>query len=597
MTGVSSNERPMVHTPSPIKVILAVGTYDGGVASYEMDLQSDTTTNSSTPTSNNETTKRNKLQLIFASPIHQGSVRSLMVTAINNNSNVNNNNSNATKKNKDNYRDTKSDQNESHIAIPNKYILVSTGYDEMMKIHDYSKHVTCNGELRLPTQYGTPTCSSFAPPYRHPSTLSTAATTTPTLTNHSTHCLIGFIGSTEHSTSATAGAGKVGNTKTGGSLVIYKKRDWSVQHVLHGHEGGGISSIAVHPTGKLALSGGINDGKLKVWDLQRGRLSYTSTIQPKRRSVTPSSSTTDQHQQRKHPKEYDAIVCIVWSEAGDCYGYCYGNHITVQHVETGKDLLDVELPSKVNQICFIDGNEGLFVAAACNDGSLPVLAIENISTTLSKENDIERRAIMAIEPVDGPIAGEERFKCIQSIIGYYVATANSAGVVSVMNLQGAVNMITSPSVIDDIENDDVDDNIVDEGEGESDVEDDDDDDDDDNSDKELAVDFIDSVQVGNGARITCLVAWATPMLPGATDDITGLDKEQAMSVEEHIDNESDVDNNLNKKKRPMKSPTLKKGNDRHTIVELDSEALNKARALVVQAKKIQQKKHAKRMKK
>ena len=538
----------------PIKVLLAVGTYDGGVASYEMELD----------LSQEEHRNSSKLSMIFASPIHQGSVRSLMVAATNSSvGSSNSNNSSTTNKKKQ----PKSSQNDddthletsspSSASIPS-FLLVSSGYDEMIKIHDYRKHTTCNGEIRLPTQYGTPNCSSFAPPYSNRSNRHGPIPA-------STHCLIGFIGGIENTAEMTAGKTPSASAGggTGGSLVIYKKRDWSVQHVLRGHEGGGVGCIAVHPTGKLALSGGINDGKIKVWDLQRGRLAYTNSIQPKK---ALSSSK----------KEYDAVVSIVWSDDGECYGYCYGSHITVQHVSTGRDLLDVELPSKVNQICFIHGTEGTFVAAACNDGSLPVLAIESILA--SQPDDPERRAIMAIEPVDGPIAGEERFKCIQSICGYYVATANSAGVVSVMNLSGAVNMIMSPSSASAADNEEDDeDNDEDEDLG-------DDDDDDDESEQELAVDIIDSVQIGNGARITCLIAWTTPLSDVASNPSNDLINIE--NVEEEVNNDM-RDQGRNKNKRSLVPDN---------VVELDSEALSRARALVSQAKKIQQKKNAKRMK-
>ena len=554
-----------------VKVLIAVGTYDGGVASYEMDLDvSEHTTSASINA---------KLQMIFASPVHQGSVRSLMAAATNSNTSNNNSNNkitdNQSKRSKSsrNEHDSTVKPTSSTTASSPPFILVSSGYDEMIKIHDYRKHTTCNGEIRLPTQYGTPNCSSFAPPYNN----------SPNGSNSSTHCLIGFVGGIENTTDVTAGktlSASVGGS--GGSLVIYKKRDWSVQHVLRGHEGGGIGSVAVHPSGKLALSGGMNDGKIKVWDLQRGRLAYTNSIQPKKVLQFKSSSSSSK-------KEYDAIVCIVWANNGECYGYCYGNHITVQHVSTGRDLLDVELPSKVNQICFINGTEGTFVAAACNDGSLPVLAIESIaSASSSKPDDQERRAIMAIEPVDGPIAREERFKCIQSIYGYYVATANSAGVVSVMNLGGAVNMITSPSntTIEDDGDDDRDED------DEEDI-DDNEDDDDDESEQELAVDIIDSVQIGNGARITCLVAWTTP-LPDVTSNtgdeplhFENIDGEMNDSIEDHYSNEK----NHNKKKR-----ALVQDNRNTNIVELDPDTLSKARALVSQAKKIQRKKNDKRMK-
>jgi protein MAK11 len=501
-------------TPAPVShVLLAVGTYEGGIAAYEMDLPPGTPSDGSNDSSARTPTR---MQMVFASPIHQGSVRSLSV------------------------------------AEGTKHLLLSTGYDEMMKLHDFSKHRTSCGEIRTPPHLGTPVCSAFAPPY---------------VVGHqaqvpSTHCLIGFSGSNanEDMTGSTAEA-------NGGKLVIYKKRDWSVQHVLNGHEGG-IASISVHPTGKLALTGGINDGKLKLWDLERGRLAYSSIVGGATKSTSTAANTSGGG---RKSKIFESIVSIVWSADGIVYGFCYGSHITVRPVETGIDLLDVELPSKVNQICFIQGKEGLFVAAACNDGSLPVLAVENIDG--KNDASIERRAIMAIEPIDGPVAGVERFKCIQTISGYFVATANSAGVLSVMDLRGAVAMISAPSdtlsSASDNEDGDGDDSEISE--------------DDDDDSKEFAVDIIDSVRIGSGARITCLVAWTA-----ASEEVGTTDPSHTVDEKRPLDD-------------PDKTPTSKKvkrfsSANKHEIVELDSEALEKARLLVSQAKKIQKRKNDRRTK-
>jgi WD40 repeat protein len=481
----------------PFKIIIAAGTYDGGIAGYELNLQQphEEDDNDSQPNEKGG----NRLQIVFASPVHGGSVRSLTVAS----------------------------------STGSSSLLLSTGYDEMLKTHDFGKRLTSSGEVRTPADFGTPVCAAFAPPFGGSSS--------------STHCLVGF----GNSSVPTEGA-----SVTGGKLVIYKKRDWSVVHVLPGHEGG-VATVAVHPTGKLALSGGLQDGKLKLWDLERGRLAFSS----------PTIKAVATHiQGRKH---YDSIDSIVWSHAtGDCYAFCHGSHITVRDVETGKDMLDVDLPSKVNQICLLQGPEGLFVAAACNDGSLPVLAVENVD-----DDKAARRAIMAIEPVDGPVAGEERFKCIQTVTGYYVATANSAGVVSLMNLEGAVRMITSPTAGND-ESDDEEAPVH----AESDASDDDDDD----VEEELAVEIIDSVQLGTGARITCLAAWTCPL------DTADKQEQPVTQTNNTEKRDVSVDSKSNKK--------FKRDNGVTKEVFMDPASLEKARALVSKAKKIQKRKSEKKHK-
>lgn len=174
--SASLSDLSTMPSSNPSLVIVA-GTYDGVLAGWETQDRGG-----------------RSLELTFATPIHQGSIRSLSLAA---------------------------------PSSPDKPgTILSCGYDEELKTHDWSKKLHSSGQVRTPADFGTPTCSAFAPP-----------TTAP-----STHCMLGF---------------------SGGKIVVYKKRDWSIQHVLEGHKGG-VASVAVHPTGRIALTGGMIDGTLKL---------------------------------------------------------------------------------------------------------------------------------------------------------------------------------------------------------------------------------------------------------------------------------------------------------------------------------------------
>ncbi|KAG7094140.1 hypothetical protein E1B28_007752 [Marasmius oreades] len=54
-----------------------------------------------------------------------------------------------------------------------------------------------------------------------------------------------------------------------GTLCLFHARDWRVLRALKGHKGR-VNCIAVHPSGKLALSVG-RDRTLRMWDLMRGK--------------------------------------------------------------------------------------------------------------------------------------------------------------------------------------------------------------------------------------------------------------------------------------------------------------------------------------
>ena len=54
-----------------------------------------------------------------------------------------------------------------------------------------------------------------------------------------------------------------------GTLCLFRARDWAVLRALKGHKGR-VNAIAIHPSGKVALSVG-KDRALRMWDLMRGK--------------------------------------------------------------------------------------------------------------------------------------------------------------------------------------------------------------------------------------------------------------------------------------------------------------------------------------
>ncbi|KAK0501664.1 WD40-repeat-containing domain protein [Armillaria luteobubalina] len=54
-----------------------------------------------------------------------------------------------------------------------------------------------------------------------------------------------------------------------GTLCLFRARDWAVLRSLKGHKGC-VNCVAVHPSGKVALSVG-KDRTLRMWDLMRGK--------------------------------------------------------------------------------------------------------------------------------------------------------------------------------------------------------------------------------------------------------------------------------------------------------------------------------------
>ena len=443
----------------PHNLTIVAGTYDGVLVGW-----------------NNEK-EQEELDMTFAMPAHEGSVRSLSIIPGN-----------------------KKDGG----------IMVSGGFDESLKVY-HLKTKKEMGETKTPQDLGTPVCSEFAPP------------------SDGTHMLVGL---------------------SSGRIAMYKRKDWSVVHVLGGHEGG-VSCISCHPSGKLALSGGIKDGTMRLWDLTKGRLAFVHKL----------SLTTEKNGSKK---PLPRVNSICWSNDGSKYAFCFDKRVTARDALSGKNLVDIELPARPNQICFL-GNDDDCIACACDDGSLPLVGVGESS---DDENGIVR-AVMAIEGVDRVVVGDDRFKCIQRIPSntsqYLVATANSGGVVSIIDLIGAARALATG---EDEEN-----------AGSSDGSDDDSDtstkNSDDSDDMENLAEFMCSVRVGTGARITFLSVWAV--------DKDKDENKSSQNAKKNISDENKITEN-NRKRKPD-----------HAIetVKLDSDEVARARALVSQAKKRQKKKKTK----
>jgi WD40 repeat protein len=634
----------------PKRLVVVVGTYDGVLAGWDTAStpppapasathDDDGMKNSTKRVTDGEdiegrlTRKMNDgkyLKMTFATAAHEGSVRCIDVTSS---------------------ASAIASTSLSTSTASSPYgpgMLLSGGYDESINVYDLQKR-SQNGELRTPADMGSPSCCSFAPPSNRvvvpsasdddddddedddiPKAISNSANARTT----STHAIIG--------TSA-------------GKVVIYKRSDWSVQHVLSGHGTGGVHCLAVHPTGRMALSGGTNDGKLILWDLVKGRLAYVHRIRPtgNRGRSGPGGKDND-------GSRMESINHVAWCGDGTRYAYCHGSRIVARDATTGEDLLDVDMSpncSRVNMVTFVGGDEGMFLAAACDDGGLPVLEVGQLfddddddDDDEGEEDDVDddggrvkkpatRRAIMAIEPVDGVVAGDERFKCIRSVeggSGFLVVTANSGGVVSIMDLEGAVRMMLTPDRYGD-EDDDDDDGRKSSSSKRNKGKDDDEDDQstdssssssDDDEEVEAAVEILDSVRVGSGARITDLAVWSYGGRRN-DDDIDPDDDDDASSREEDGDDTSDDDDegedegkdddegggsvaivaktSVEEKgggKRKMHHPsTTTRGNrgghngrDDNRI-ELDPEAVERARKLVGQAKEHEKRKKRKLSKK
>ncbi|KAI8870299.1 WD40 repeat-like protein [Ramicandelaber brevisporus] len=85
-----------------------------------------------------------------------------------------------------------------------------------------------------------------------------------------------------------------------GEICVWRSKDWECLATLKGHKGS-VNAVTIHPSGKLALSVGV-DKSLRVWNLETGKQASTSRLRQEGIAVVWSaeSETT--------PKQYAVLM-------------------------------------------------------------------------------------------------------------------------------------------------------------------------------------------------------------------------------------------------------------------------------------------------
>lgn len=130
------------------------------------------------------------------------------------------------------------------------------------------------------------------------------------------------------------------------TLCIWRVYDWQCLHVLGGHKLG-INSVAVHPSGKLALSTS-KDNTLKTWNLVHGRCGFT------RRLRGPADK-------------------VLWHQGGEYYLLVVGSELQLYNVaDNNSCAASFSFGSRINQAVFTQPEaagvrEGIFIAVVCEN--------------------------------------------------------------------------------------------------------------------------------------------------------------------------------------------------------------------------------------
>ncbi|XP_046852981.1 p21-activated protein kinase-interacting protein 1-like [Xenia sp. Carnegie-2017] len=169
------------------------------------------------------------------------------------------------------------------VACNQKY-LASGSTDESIRLFELRKRVELG---RLTQQEGSITCLSFC---------------------NETHLLSGC---------------------EDGTLCIWECKSWNCLKILKGHRES-VTSLAVHPTGRLALSVSL-DKTLRTWNLLTGRSAYVTNI-----------------------KQVASIVR--WSPSGETYAVVTSSQVIVYKVSTAALVYTIGFAKTILAITFMDEN-------------------------------------------------------------------------------------------------------------------------------------------------------------------------------------------------------------------------------------------------
>ncbi|KAL4122572.1 hypothetical protein QTP88_014878 [Uroleucon formosanum] len=194
------------------------------------------------------------------------------------------------------------------------------------------------------------------------------------------------------------------STSDDGSIAMFETGTWKLKKLWDkAHKGSAVSFLAVHPSGKLALSVG-KDKTLRTWNLVKGRPAYT----------TNQSSMS----------AYYFFDNIIWSPTGQYYGLPLNTKLMIFNVETAGIAITIEDSNKIHGVTFIAEH---LVCYGSENGSLHCYDIIN------KKNIWEIKI------------GDTRVKCLVKVENRLV-TALSDGHVTVWELNDSKKPVESCSL-------------------------------------------------------------------------------------------------------------------------------------------------------
>lgn len=216
-----------------------------------------------------------------------------------------------------------------------------------------------------------------------------------------------------------------------GVILVHRIKDYELLKTLRGHKGA-VMDMSVHPTGKVALSVG-EDGMIKMWDLMKGRLTYSIYARSRKQESEMDSpeapeSTVSMREHREQMKLGKTLPeRVQWDQQGTRYAVLFSDRIDItdlQNTNASLTMTASKHKQKFLDMAFatVDGEQQILIAA-CEDGRLRIYNLDDGFEEAERMNHV-------IQPVGTIIAHGTRIRAVQVIdtVGQFVVvTASSNG--------------------------------------------------------------------------------------------------------------------------------------------------------------------------
>ncbi|XP_076657491.1 p21-activated protein kinase-interacting protein 1-like [Halictus rubicundus] len=172
-----------------------------------------------------------------------------------------------------------------------------------------------------------------------------------------------------------------------GSIAAIRCGNWQIEkHWKKPHKGLAVNAVAIHPTGKIALSTGA-DGILRTWNLVKGRQAYATNLTPRMKLDARN------------------VTVLKWSPNGEKYLLAVNQRIDIYSVELAGIDSEIKLDAKIVCVEFLKDN---LIAVGLENGQIRFYDLEKSEQTVEA------------------VAHDIRVKCM-SFVDDLLVTASSSG--------------------------------------------------------------------------------------------------------------------------------------------------------------------------